>query len=264
MRVTVRLVLLGCCLFIAGLTSLPAAELVRRTWSVEGVTREALLYLPAGAEKGGAPVVFVFHGHGGKMRRAASEMPLHKAWPEAIVVYPQGVPTPLGDFDPKGKYSGWQSAPGEQRDRDLKFFDAIHDDLTHAYRPDPKRWYALGHSNGGYFSYLLWATRGNRFAAVACSAASLPGGTAALAPKPIFHVGSPEDKIVKFPWQQDAIVAILKLNACPPFKPAAAGFTLYPSTYGNDVAVYLHDRGHNYPKPATELIAKFFRDHPGH
>ena len=38
------------------------------------------------------------------------------------------------------------------------------------YKVDDKRIYSTGHSNGGGFTYLLWAARGDVFAAFAPSA----------------------------------------------------------------------------------------------
>ena len=46
--------------------------------------------------------------------------------------------------------------------------------LKKDYRVDEKRIYATGHSNGGGFTYLLWAARGDVFAAVAPCAAAAP------------------------------------------------------------------------------------------
>ncbi|HET7537041.1 MAG TPA: prolyl oligopeptidase family serine peptidase [Candidatus Didemnitutus sp.] len=249
---------------VATVHGAPADEPVRRTWTIDGVTREALVYLPPHVAQGGAPLVFVFHGHGGTMGHAARTMAIHQQWPEAIVIYPQGLPTPGAITDPQGREPGWQSNVGKQGDRDLKFFDAVLADLIHLYHPDEKRIYSTGHSNGGAFTYLLWAERGDKFAAMAPSAAVLGRGVQKLKPKPVLHLGSPSDPLVKFSWQEQMIDHLLKLNGCPPRKPAATGYTLYPSPAGNDVALYLHDGGHKYPDAAPELIVKFFKAHPGH
>src|SRR5438477_4485760 len=100
-------------------------DLNRREWTVDGTSREALLYIPAAAKSTPSPVVFAFHGHGGTMRNAAVTFDYQHVWPEAIVVYIQGLNTPGLLTDPEGKRPGWQSAPGGQGDRDLKFFDAV-------------------------------------------------------------------------------------------------------------------------------------------
>src|SRR5262245_1179240 len=84
-----------------------AAELTRREWKVDGVTREALIYIPASAKTNATPIVFGFHGHGGTMQRAANMFGFEKIWPEAIVVYMQGLNTPGRLTDPEGKKPGW-------------------------------------------------------------------------------------------------------------------------------------------------------------
>lgn len=241
-----------------------ADDLERRTWVVDGVIREALVHVPAGAEKmtAGLPVVFAFHGHGGSMRQASRSFPLHRLWPEAIVVYPQGLPTPSQLVDPEGKMNGWQGLAGGQGDRDLKFFDAMLADFRARHPVDEKRIYATGHSNGGLFTYLLWAERGDTFAAFAPSSALLAKGFEKFQPKPVLHIGSPQDTLVRFAWQARMIDYVLKLNGCGPRDPEAAGYQSYPSTRGAEVATYLHPGGHRYPAEAPELIVKFFKAHP--
>jgi polyhydroxybutyrate depolymerase len=240
-----------------------AATLERHTWVVNGVTREALVRVPDKIPSDGAPLVFAFHGHGGTMRQAARSFPIHEKWAEAIVVYPQGLPTAGQLTDPKGEKAGWQGRAGLEGDRDLRFFDVMLAGLTKNYAVDAKRIYATGHSNGGGFTYLLWAERGAVFAAMAPSSAVLGRGADRLTPKPVLHIGSPQDPLVKFAWQEKMIAHVLKLNGCGPFRPDTLGLTEYPSKAGHDVTVYLHDGGHRYPSDAApELIVKFFQAHP--
>src|SRR5579862_6984074 len=88
-----------------------------RTWDVDGVERTALVYKPTKWRTGGkVPLVFDFHGHGGTARNAARAHHIHENWPEAVVVYMQGLNTPGKLTDPEGKKSGWQSGPGDQKD----------------------------------------------------------------------------------------------------------------------------------------------------
>lgn len=248
--------------WISAVASL-AAPLQPLALDVAGVAREALVALPANPPADGAPLVFVFHGHGGSARQAARSMPFHQHWPEAIVVYPQGLPTPGRLTDPEGKKSGWQPAAGEQGDRDLAFFDALLAEMKRQHRIDARRIYATGHSNGGGFTYLLWAERGETFAAVAPSSALLrPRDGRDLRPLPVFHVASPQDELVKFAWQRRMLERVLTLNGCPPLRPEAGGLTVYPSTRGAEVAVFLHGGGHKYPNDtAPALIVNFFQSH---
>ncbi len=239
-----------------------ADSIERRTWTVEGVEREALVYLPPHADRGGLPVVFAFHGHGGSSAQAARSFQIHRHWPQAIVVYPQGLPTVGQLTDPTGQQNGWQGRAGLTGDRDLKFFDAMLAELRGKYRVDDRRIYATGHSNGGSFTYLLWAERGDVLAALAPSAAVLGKGYEKFKPKPVLHLGSPQDTLVKFEWQARMINQVLRLSGCGPRQADATGYTAYPSRQGADVATYLPDGGHRYPDAAPELIVQFFQAHP--
>jgi polyhydroxybutyrate depolymerase len=249
-------------LVLAGALFARASDgLERREWIVDGVKREALVHIPAGAT-GALPLVFAFHGHGGSMAQAAHSFPIHELWPGAMVVYPQGLPSVSKLVDPKGEMAGWQREAGTDSDRDLKFFDAMLAGLRAQYRVDDKRIYATGHSNGGAFTYQLWAERGKTFAAFAPSAALLTRGFGKMTPKPVLHIGSPQDTLVKFSWQARMIDQVLKLNGCGPREGERIGYSSYPSSKGAEVATYLHDNGHKYPgTAATELIVKFFQTH---
>ena len=220
------------------------ADLPVRRWKVEGLDREALVYAPPTAKTKPVPLVFVFHGHGGNSSSAAKSFHLHTVWPEAIVVYPQGLNTPGALTDPEGKRHGWQSKAGMLNDRDLKFFDAMLADLRAEYRVDPKRIYSTGHSNGGGFTYLLWARRGDILAAVAPSGAvAQPEDRSLLKPKPVLHIGGKNDALVKFAWQQAMIDLLKKSNGTQP------------------VETYLYNGGHPFPQEAPEKIAAFFQSH---
>lgn len=240
-----------------------AAEPAPRTWTVGADKREALVVIPDAAKSAPAPLVFVFHGHGGTARHAAATINIHKHWPEAVVVYPQGLNTPGQLTDKEGKKSGWQAAPGLQDDRDLKFFDAMLESLRKDLKIDDARIHSTGHSNGGGFTYLLWAKRGDVLASVAPSAAVAPRVVADLKPKPVLHLASEGDELVKYAWQQRMLEAVRKLNGCEPEgKPDGKSLTEYPSKTGTPVVVFLHDGGHKFPADGPAAIAKFLKAHP--
>ena len=230
-------------------------DLTRREWTVGETTREALLHIPAAAKTTPAPVVFAFHGHGGTMRRAAAMFDYHHVWPEAIVVYMQGLNTPGRLTDPEGKRPGWQNVPGGQGDRDLKFFDAVLASLKADYKVDESRIYATGHSNGGGFTYLLWRTRGDIFAAVAPSAASGPGAEwakrlADLKPKPVLHLAGEKDQLVKYEWQQATMEALRKLNGCERDR-QGVGPVVHALSFEDG-----HSRHHSDPSRRPQLPAR--------
>ena len=237
-----------------------AAEPVAKEWRVDGVRREALVHLPPGGGRG-APLIFVFHGHGGSARNAARQFALHVLWPEAAVVYPQGLNTPGRLTDPEGRKSGWQHGAGEQGDRDLRFFDAMLAWFQREHGVDPSRVYSTGHSNGGGFTYLLWSRRGDTLAAVAPSAAAATAARGRLTPKPVLHIAGRRDELVKFAWQEQTIEALRRLNGTGEGREWAKDCTVYSSENGPPVVAMIHDGAHGFPREAPALIVRFFREH---
>lgn len=248
-------------LFGIVISSRAEEALQRREFTVDGVKREALLYVPAKAKTNASPVIFGFHGHGGNMANAARQYHFQTLWPEAIVIYAQGLNTPGRLTDPEGKKTGWQSGPGDQGNRDLKFFDTMLAQLHKEFKVDDKRIYSSGHSNGGGFTYLLWAERGDKFAAFAPSASAASKSQSLLKPKPVLHVAGENDPLVKFAWQKATIEALRKLNQCGEGKPweLDANCTFYSSPLGTPVITAIHSGTHNYPQQAPEVIVKFFK-----
>jgi polyhydroxybutyrate depolymerase len=248
-------------LYVSGASAGAADDLKRMEWNVEGIAREALIYVPAAAKTTPSPLVFAFHGHGGAMNSAATHFAYHRLWPAAVAVYMQGLNTPGILTDPEGKRSGWQKTFGDQNDRDLKFFDAVLSTLKKDYKVDEKRIYATGHSNGGGFTYLLWAARGDVFAAVApCAAAAKPEFKPHVKPKPVLHVAGEKDPVVRFEWQKRTIDELRKINGCGAGQPWGEHCTMYPSKTGTPVVTYIHSGGHKLPADAPAVIVKFFKE----
>lgn len=241
------------------------AALLERGWTVDGVARQALVYAPESAKSDATPVVFAFHGHGGTMRQASLSFHDHTVWPEALVIYPQGLNTPGQLTDPAGKRSGWQKQAGDQDDRDLKFFDAMLASIEQDYKVDARRIYATGHSNGGGFTYVLWSARGDVFAAVAPSSAALKRGMS-ITPKPALHLAGETDPLVKYEWQQLTMQLVRKVNGCDEDGTAWGESgplvgTIYASKRGTPFVSLLYSGGHKFPPEAPALIVKFFKEH---
>lgn len=237
--------------------------LQRMEFKVGETVREALVCVPAAAKTASTPLVFVFHGHGGNSRNTVRSFGIHRLWPEALVVYPQGLNTPGRLTDPEGRKPGWQHGVGAQGDRDLKFFDAMLARLKQDYKVDGTRVYSTGHSNGGGFTYLLWAERGGVFAAVAPSGAAAARSVGTLKPKPCLHIAGEKDPLVKFEWQKATMDAVRTLNGCDgEGKEWAKNSKLYPSKSGTPLVTFIHPGGHGFPTEAPALMVKFFKEHP--
>ena len=233
----------------------------RMTWDIEGLQREALVYLPTKKKESAAPVVFGLHGHGGQARNVARTFGFQRLWPEAVVVYMQGVPTPGRLTDPEGKRTGWQHDSGVHNDRDLKFFDAVLATLQEKHSIDKDRIYATGHSNGGGFTYLLWAKRPEVLAAVAPSAAG-SRSIRSLKPKPAMHIAGEQDMLVRFAVQQRVMEAVRSINGCDEEgRDWAKGCKLYPSSKDAPFVAFIHPGSHKYPDEAPPLIVRFFKQH---
>ncbi len=237
---------------------------VERTWKVEGVERRALIAAPDLRTGEHCPLVFVFHGHGGTMRHAARTLSVEKLWPEALVVYPQGLPTPGAITDPEGTRAGWQKTLGDQGDRDLKFVDTMMATLLKEYPVDASRVFATGHSNGGAFTYLLWAERPSLFAAFAPSSGMLGRGARfPTQPRPVLHIAGRNDELVKFEWQEKAIALDLRINQCSkdgvPWPKGGKEATIYDSRVKAPVVTWIHPGGHRYPESALKAVVTFFK-----
>src|SRR5205807_6459299 len=122
------------------------------------------------------------------------------------------LPTPGKLTDPDGKRPGWQFTPTDQGERDLKFFDEMLRTVRKDYKVDEKRVYATGHSNGGRFTYVLWAARGETFAAVAPSGSPAGRLFKDLKPKPCLHLAGETDPLVKYDGQKLTMEQVRNIN----------------------------------------------------
>lgn len=220
------------------------------TLNVDGVQRQALLFGPAN-QANPAPLVFAFHGHGGGARQF-SRIALSKEWPEAIVVYPQGLPTKTPN-DPAGGRNGWEMSRTETN-KDIRFFDALLSKITAEYKVDRSRIFCMGHSNGGGFTYTLWDTRPNIFKGMGPAAAN---GLRTATPKPAFIMYGTNDPIVKPENQLNCINRILKNNQNTLPGNTEGHLTKYGGNW--PVWVWTHDNGHSFQKDAVPAMIEFFK-----
>ena len=231
-----------------------SAEVMR--WQVDGETREAIVYAPAASRGGGrVPLVLSFHGRGDNMQNF-QRTNVHVAWPDAIVVYFQGLET-------RGGLAGWPVERGGGIDSDLKLVDVALASLRRTYNVDDDRIYATGFSNGGMFTYLLWTERPDVFAAYAPVAGRLRSSVQPKQPRPLFHVAGEQDRQVTFSDQEAAIGIAIDVNGvgASPTR-CGAGCTIYGSDTPAPVMTWIHSGGHVYPRGTSERIVSFFRDHP--
>jgi len=233
-----------------------------RTFDIDGIERKALIYRNAAWAGDSAPVVFVFHGHGGTAQDAARRFRIHELWPEAVVAYMQGLTGVAGITDPQGVRTGWQKNPAEVGDRDVRFFDAALAAIQKEFRTDPRRVYAFGHSNGARFVYVLWNLRGKEFAALSAASAPGTGLIQDAVPKSIFVIAGKSDAIVPFSGQSLSIDLTRKRLQADSSRSTTDGYLrTEPASDGNELVTYIHPGGHMVPDEALPLVIKFFQRH---
>jgi polyhydroxybutyrate depolymerase len=240
-------------------------------FTVDGVKREAIVFAPK-ESKEKAPVIFAWHGHGGNMQGAAQQMHLQTIWPEAIVVYAQGLKSP-SPVDPQGNKPGWQVEANQAApvgNRDLKFFDMMLATLHQKFSVDDERIYTTGFSNGATFSYLLWAERSNVIAAIGEVAGRLWDTEHLTQPRAVLAIAGQLDTTDPFALQQQTIETARQADnatgqgqQCPVPNGAAQGTkcTRYPSTTQTPVRTVIHPGAHVYPTWAPQEIVGFLKLH---
>jgi polyhydroxybutyrate depolymerase len=224
----------------------------------DGTTRRALVYAPQG-QKSAAPLVFVFHGRGGSMTGISKKIDIHNFWSEAIVVYPQGMWCEGGYRDGLG----WVISDTEDEGRDIRFFDVLLEYLKKNYKVDADNIFATGHSNGGGFTYALWAFRGDKFKAFAPSASSsrrLGENAKRRVPKPVFIISGEQDDIVPIARVRRDVAEAKRINGCTDKSSKFTdSTTIYYGENGADVVDAIHPYGHDFLRALLPDIVRFFK-----
>lgn len=227
---TFAAVLLALCL-----PAIAIAAPQRLTFKIDGVDRQALVFAPTRAGAA-APTLFVYHGAGDTADNF-TEVGFQDAWPEALVVYMDGLSRG------PGQGGVFQARDASNTNPELKFFDATLAELHKRFAVDDTRVYATGFSNGARMVYLFWATRPKVFAAFAPVAGMLSAEGSLLEPKPVLHVGGRADRTNAFDEQMKSVELARTANRA----------THTP------VETYIHDGGHYWPPDTTARIVAFLR-----
>jgi polyhydroxybutyrate depolymerase len=134
-------------------------------------------------------------------------------------------------------------------------------DMIEDQHIDPKRVFSTGHSNGGGFTFTLWAHRGNTLAAIAASSSIAPVKEwPLLKPKPAMMSCGRNDPLVKFEWQSKMIDQLKTLNGIAmDGKPWGKDGMWYASDHGNPLVTIIHDGGHPPPANIGQRVVEFFK-----
>lgn len=210
MKLSVFQFLLTCTLFLSiggcSKNDDPEVEKVYRfngSMTVDGRTRTYTLNLPPDYyESNGFPLVIAMHGGGGDAAQfeSTSELTVKADAAGFIVVYPEGVKS-----DGALQARTWNAGTccdyaRDNNINDVKFISELIDELLAAYKINPKKIYATGHSNGGMLSYRLACEIPGKIAAIATSGCSMvvtqPCNPAR--PVPVLHMHSVLDARVPY------------------------------------------------------------------
>lgn len=233
---------------------------VEKFYTIDNVERKALFFEPKiKSEK--TPVVFVFHGHGGNAKHASKSLDFHTQYPEALVIYMQGIPGVTNSIvDKDGKYNGWQINPGELNDRDIKFFDEVFSQIQKNYTINKDKIFAVGHSNGSRFVNVLWKMRGENFAAFITVAG--PGGIwlQGAPQKSVWISFGKNDKIVNYKMQKLVSKKYLKVFDADENSGKTKGeITSYRTSKNKEIIIEDRDAGHEFPQNSIPEMIEFLK-----
>lgn len=187
----------------------------RRGFAIEAGGRERSGRLevgPSAGLEGPAPVLLLWHGWGGAPNGFLDTVDVSRAWPEAVVIAPAGLPRRIPGTVPRS-FPGWQITRGEFDDRDIKLFDALVAAVEALPCLDTTRITSSGFSNGGFFSNLLGCERSEKLAAIAPVAGGGPSGGCAD-PLPVWVAHGDGDRVVKPREGRRSFESWQRTNAC--------------------------------------------------
>jgi polyhydroxybutyrate depolymerase len=155
----------------------PVGTVSHRTLTVDGRDRTYRLYVPAELRDGAVPLFVALHGGTGSGDQFAGTDRI-EGWAEAnsfIVAHPDGVMQGGDGGLPGGVWNGGVCCGDAARDDvdDVAFVAALIDRIARDHQIDPRRTYAVGHSNGGIMSYRLACELADRIAGIGVVAGTL-------------------------------------------------------------------------------------------
>lgn len=246
------------CLLLAAIFGNAQAACESKVLSVNGIERTGIVCAPP-AMAVPVPTVLAFHGRGSNAKEMAMSTRLHLAWPEALLVYLDGLPGNPAPYDPEGLKSGWQINIGDMNNRDVGFTDAALDAFARRYNIDRQRVFAVGHSNGARFVGILWALRSERLAAVAFSAGQADALIKAAQPRSAFMGMGVQDDVIPFDWQRQSIKYAAARFGISELEVNREGINLARNPGGIELMTFIHRAGHNWPAEQTKLIVEFLK-----
>lgn len=164
-----------------------------------GKERYYLLKIPSGYSGEKTPMIIAMHGGLGSAMNLQDQSQLSVKCDDAgyIVVYPEGVKSPLGIRTwNAGVCCGYAA---QNNIDDVGFISKLIDEIKTKVNIDTTRVYATGMSNGGFMSYRLACELSDKIAAIAPVAASMTvSNCVPKRPVPTIHFHSKKDESILY------------------------------------------------------------------
>lgn len=221
------------------------------------LTRIFVVRVPAGYDgRTPRPLVIAFHPGGMTAQYMQGRVPVHRVWPEAIAVFPEGFPNMSG---PRPSLQPvWQRAPGDMENRDLAYFDQMMDWLRANHCFNAKQLFVMGYSNGAGFVSALACERASLIAGVAIASGRLvcaPGEA-----KPVILNHGMSDATIAYQNGVESASGWAATNRCSaPPKSGAPGCFAADSCAAAPLTMCTFDGGHEYYEPFTKMFVDFFK-----
>jgi polyhydroxybutyrate depolymerase len=286
----------------------PVYHVVRHVIVSDNAQREYFLYAPASRCTRVMPLVVVLHSGGGPLGTAES-MAEHSGWEQVargqcvIIAFPQGEledPSRALDLSAVGSTTRnirtWNDGVGvtassQRRVDDVKFIDAVIDEVSAQEPVDANRIYATGFSDGATMSYRLGVDLSGKVAAIAPVAGVLYAEPSGIGTVSLLSISGESDPLPtytgtnarKSPIVKDPVAVWADTLSCPKSplweNSDTVAIQRFPACRGQaEVIQYLiKGMGHMYPGhtdlfgsphrvgsdiDATGIIWNFFQEHP--
>jgi polyhydroxybutyrate depolymerase len=195
-------------------------------------------------------VLLVFHPFGMNAQYMEARVS-SRVWPDAIMVYPEGVRGPGGP--------SWQGRSGDAGDRDVAFFDAIVEWLDTHECIDRRRVFVMGYSNGAGLAGVLSCARASAIAGVA-----LASGRPACQPessRPVIIGHGLRDQTIGYDQAVRAAQAWSTINGCKaPPRSGTPGCSSATACTSAPVTLCTYEGGHEYNAAFSKAVGEFLKD----
>jgi polyhydroxybutyrate depolymerase len=229
------------------------------TITVNGVERQYLLSVPEGyrSEGDAVPLVFAYHGLTGTPRSLRSYLRVEReSAGRAIFVYPAGI-REASRRHPGGT-THWDVHP---TGRDVVFFDALLEHLSHTYHINTSQVFVVGHSAGAVMTNVIGCARGRVLRAVAPIAGMGPYARVCENVPSVMVVHGHADEQVAFHFGEQTRNRWITDAHCDAEPTPVEGTSCVRYNHcsdGHRIEFCTHDGDHSVPAEMSREVWRFF------